>query len=171
MRAPRPHLDGSGPRKVQRVHSGLRSRLRPCAGARGTVRKRLPAVRLPAGPSRAQHGEQAEGPSPPPLGGRSEQEAGYLEVWGAGVQALPRSLHRCPRSNGTWPAPRWEVNLALWSLGAGGTARPSHKRQGLRLHPCLPPGRVTTQQEAPLCHLSPSCYSAARGWGQERPAS
>lgn len=51
---------------------------------------------------------------------------------------------------------------------AGGTARPSHKRQGLGLHPRLPPGRVATQQGAP-CAPEPLLLQRSPGVGAGAP--
>lgn len=103
---------------------------------------------------------------------RSEKAAGCLEVGGVAVQALPWSLHCCPRSNGTWPAPWREVSLALWPLGAGGTARAFPQEAGAR-------GSTHVSQLAESPHgrkfpvpPSPSCCRAAAGAGvQECPAS
>ena len=146
---------------MQRVHSGPCSHPRPYAGTRGMVRSGF----QPTG-CLAQPGPAAVSRLKTP--DCSEKAAGCLEVGAAAVQALPWSLHHCPRSNGTWPAPWWEVSLALWPLGAGGTAGAFPQEAGAQ-------GSTHVSQLAESPHgrkapvpPSPSCCSAAQGRGPLR---
>lgn len=102
-------------------------------------------------------------------GGRSEKAAGCLEVGGVAVRALPRSLHCCPRSNGTWPAPRWEVSLALWPLGAGGTARAFPQEAGARGPPTSPSWQSHHTAGSPRCPQAPPAAARPRGTGAGAP--